>query len=418
MAPLNAIFCAALVTTAAPVLADEAAAPLFAALDPEYAEFYGSFQLETTRFADDPAFAGQERDGFSLAFEPTFLAEWRGGDLAFTLTPFFRYDGADDARSHADLRVAKIDYRSGDYELTVGADYVFWGRTEAVQLVDIINFTDGVEGLDGEDKLGQPMIRLTRLTDLGAFSGYYMPVARQQTYPGASGRLRASIPVTGDAVYRNGAEAWAPSFALRWEHVVGDFDLGAHGFQGVSRDPALEVSATDGFGAPTALRPVYDTIWQLGLDGQYTSGPALWKLESIARFDQLDRNLERTDYAAVTAGVEYTLFGVFESNADLGLILEGAYDSRGDAALSPFDNDAVAGFRLALNDEADTAVLATTSVDVEDGSTSFRIEAERRIFEAWKAEIEGSLFLDPDDGNIEADLRDDSFIRLKLSYFF
>ena len=115
---------------------------------PEYYEFYGNAEIETTLFAEEPQFAGQEDHDVSVAIRPTFLAEWMDGDLAFTITPFARLDYADDKRSHVDLREAKFDYRTGDWSFTIGADFVFWGKTEAVHLVDIINSDDGVESLD------------------------------------------------------------------------------------------------------------------------------------------------------------------------------------------------------------------------------------------------------------------------------
>ena len=388
-------------------------------LDPEAVEFYGSAEFEGTLFAKEPAFDGQNRNDFSFAIEPTLLAEWLNGDVALTVTPFVRWDAADDRRSHFDLREAKVDWRIGDWELTVGNEFVFWGRTEAQQLVDVINTVDGVEGLDEEEKLGQPMLKVTRLTEFGAFSGFYMPYFRERTFAGEGGRLRAPIAVNdGDAVFLNDGGEWEPSFALRWAHVIGDFDVGLHGFHGVSRDPALEAFQFDGVGRPTALRPVYDTITQVGLDGQYTSGPALWKLESIYRFDQLDRNLERQDYAAVTGGVEYTFFDVSGSGADIGLILEGSYDSRGDAALTPFNEDVIGGVRLALNDEQDTSFLMTSAVDVESGASTLRLEAERRLVDGWKLELEGNAFLGDSSEEIESSFQDDSFVRLKLIYFW
>ena len=296
---------------------------------------------------------------------------------------------------------------------------VFWGKTEAVHLVDIINSDDGVESLDLEDKLGQPMLRATRFSDFGAFSLYYLPYFRKPTFPGVDGRLRGQLPVDMGAVdFRNDGDEWAPSFALRWAHVIGDVDFGISGFYGTSRDAAFEPTNFAALGQPTALKPVYDTIAQVGFDGQYTSDATLWKLEAIGRQGQLDRNGEATNYVAITGGLEYTLFGVADSNADLGLILEGSWDSRGDAALTPFEEDAIYGMRLALNDESDTSVLLIGTTDVVSGGTSVRLEAERRVFGSWKAEVEAQVFVNPQGSDLEYDLRRDSFVRLKLSYFW
>lgn len=401
-----------------------APAPAFTAeegsgLLPEYHEFYGYVEVEGTLFPQEPAFPKQEHNGASVAIKPTFLAEWMGGDLAFTITPFARLDAVDDKRTHFDLREAKFDYKSGDWSFTLGADFVFWGKTEAVHLVDIVNSADAVESLDLEDKLGQPMLKVARFTEFGQFSAYWLPYFRRPTFAGEEGRLRPGIPVDpGAARYQVDGEEWAQSAALRWTHTIGDFDLGASAFYGVSRDAALEPFRFTPGGQPAALRPVFDDIVQIGFDGQYTTGPTLWKLETIARFNQLDRNVQNTDYVAITGGLEYTFFGIAETNADLGLVLEGAYDSRGEDALTSFEEDAIYGVRLALNDEQDTSLLLLGVTDVVSGGTSLRLEAERRIGNGWKIEVEGQAFLNPQSSDIEASLKSDSFLRLKLSYFW
>ncbi|MCI4660586.1 MAG: hypothetical protein MRY63_02025 [Neomegalonema sp.] len=386
----------------------------------EAVEFYGFVEFEGTLFAQEERFAQQERDDFSFAAQPSLLMEWQDGDLALTLTPFLRWDAADDARTHADLREAKIDYRSGDWDVTVGIDTVFWGKTEAVHLVDIINSADAVEGLDGEDKLGQPMLRVSRLTDIGTFTGYWLPYFRKPTAPGFGGRLRAALPVDADnARIDASGEEFAQSFALRWARSYEAFDWGVSAFHGVSRDGAIAPFAPGTvLGPDSKLTVVYDTITQLGFDGQYTSDATLWKLEVIGREGQRDRNFERQNYIAATGGLEHTLYQIAGTQADLGLVLEFAYDSRGGDALTPFEEDVIAGARLSLNDEADTALLFTASTDAVSGSTALRLEAERRIMEGWKAEIEGQAFVYVDEEEIESALQDDSFIRMKLSYFW
>ena len=388
-------------------------------LKPSHTEFFGNVAVEVTAFAQEPAFADQDPHDFSIAARPTLLFEWADGDLAFTLTPFARLDTADDRRTHFDLREAKIDCRANAWSLTVGADFVFWGKTEAVHLVDIVNSDDAVESLDLEDKLGQPMVKVARTTDYGQFSAFWLPFFREPTFAGKGGRLRAGLPVDTDAArFAVSGEEWAQSAALRWGHVIGDVDFGLSGFYGVSRDAALEPFTFSASGAPTSLRPVYDDIVQIGFDGQYTSGPALWKIETIGRFNQLDRNVQNTDYIAVTGGLEYTFFGVAGTNADVGLILEGAYDSRGNDALTVFEEDVICGMRLALNDERDSAFLMFGATDVRSGSTSLRLEAETRIADGWKLELEGQAFLNPQPEELESTLESDSFLRVKLAYFW
>ena len=375
-------------------------------------EIFGEVELEGTFFFRDPQFAGQDRDSLSIAGQATFLAEWSGGDIAFKLTPFARYDIADDRRSRWDIREAKLDITQGDWSFTLGADTVFWGKTEAVHLVDIINQTDQAEAIDDEARLGQPMLRVGYLSEIGEFSAFYLPYFRERRFPGTSGRLRANPTVnTARPVYDTGAREWTPSFAARFAGTFGDIDLGLSAFRGLGRDPAFFFDGVN-------LRPFYEEITQAGVDAQYTSDATLWKLEGIYRAGQRDGRFVERNFGALTGGLEHTLFGILESNADLGLIAEYAWDSRGGNALTPFQNDLILGTRLALNDEVDTSLLLTGALDMDDGSAGLRIEADRRIAPDWTVAVEGQAFLGLPRGTPGGAFADDSFLRLKLTYFF
>ena len=57
-------------------------------------------------------------------------------------------------------------------------------------------------------------------------------------------------------------------------------------------------------------------------------------------------------------------------------------------------------------------------VDAEDGSTSLFFEAERRLGDSWKLELEVRAFLGIDDRNPASSFENDDFALLRLSYFF
>ena len=404
-------------------------------LGADFAELRGEASVEAILFPEDPLFAGQEDQSLSFAIKPRGVLEWNevqplgGADITATITPFLRVDTQDEERTHFDFREAKLDLRFGDTDVTIGADTVFWGKTEVDQIVDIVNQVDGVEGTDGEDKLGQPMLAVRRLIDIGSFAGqasaFYFPYFRERTFLGQESRLRPGIAVEG-VRYETGAEEWTPSFAGRLAGFLGDVDAGVHVFHGLSRDPSFEVSdgvvVLDALGiptlVPTELRPVYGRITQVGLDAQYTNDATLWKLEAIGRFDQRNAAFEKEDYVSAIAGIEHTLYGIAGTNADLGLIAEYAYDSRGNLALTPFDNDAVFGARLALNDAQDTSALMTATVDADTAETILRLEAERRLGDSFKLEIAGQAFINTDEASIVNDLRDDHFLRITFSAFW
>lgn len=290
---------------------------------------------------------------------------------------------------------------------------MFWGVTESRHLVDIVNQNDQVEDLDGEDKLGQPMIQLSVSRDWGTLIGFVLPGFRERSFPSDDARLRGALPIAGDdATYDAGREDQAIDFALRYSHVIGDIDLGISHFHGTSREPRLSVVA--GASGP-ALRPHYDRIDQTGVDIQYTADAWLWKLEAIGRGGH------GSYFAAAVAGVEYTLYQIQETNADLGLLAEYLFDGRdenGDAPSTVFENDIFLGARLALNDPEDTTLLAGAIVDVGDRSTLATLEASRRIGADWKVEIEARAFINIAPNDVLSGVRKDDLVTFRVTRFF
>jgi len=371
----------------------------------------GFAAAELRGFIEDPQFR-EQFDGAqpSLILNPEFRYRTDEGVHRFSFIPFLRLDARDDERTHFDVREAYWRYVGHDWELLAGLNTVFWGVTESRHLVNVINQIDQVEDIDEEDFLGQPMVNLSTQQDWGWLSLFVLPGFRERTFPGEDGRLRTAIPVDDDAAqFESDLEEWHVDFAARYSHVLGDWDIGAYYFYGTGREARLLPNANG-----TALVPHYDLINQVGLDLQYTSDAWLWKFEGILREGQAHT------FAATVGGFEYTFFQVFESDADLGVLAEYLYDGRDEAKAPPTvsDNDIFAGTRLALNDVQDTTALVGAVVDAEDQSTILFIEADRRIGENWKIELESRLFVNIDDDNPLSSFRDDDFITLRLSRFF
>lgn len=375
-------------------------------------ELRGSVGLETRAFPSEPVYGAQSAATLqpSALLEPELLWDFREGDLQLTLQPYLRLDGQDGARTHADLRQASALYLADGWTLFAGVGKVFWGKTEAHHLVDIVNQTDGVEDVDGEDKLGQPMIDLTIERSWGALDLLYMPYFRERTYPGARARLRGPLPVVGDAVYTSGAGRWHPDFAARWSHYLGSFDVAASAFYGTSREPRLSVELR---GDRPVLVPRYDVIDQFAVEAQWTRGATLWKLEGMTRGGHGDR------FLAAVVGVEHTLFGLGGGSSDLGILGELMVDGRGDdAPPTVFDNDVFLGLRWALNDSDDTSVLGGAIVDYRTGETIAFLEAERRIGGRWTVEIESRWFQNTLAGGVLSGLRRDDFFTLRVRRHF
>ena len=157
-----------------------------------------NIDLTTRLFTEDARWQGQDDSTAQLSIAGSSEFRYRGDESRASIIPYLRYDETDDERSLADLREAYWAKEAEDYELLIGVNTVFWGVTESVHLVDIINQTDAVADIDGEDKLGQPMINLELQRDWGLVSVYLLPYFRERTFAGEDGRLRTPIPVDTD----------------------------------------------------------------------------------------------------------------------------------------------------------------------------------------------------------------------------
>jgi hypothetical protein len=370
----------------------------------------GFVGFDTQAFWLDGQYPNQENGlNPSLMLQPEFY--WRSDDnqQRVTIVGFARVDSVDDERTHADLREAYWGLDGDGWDITAGISKVFWGVTESRHLVDVINQTDLVESIDEESKLGQPLVNLNLQRDYGRFGLYVMPYFRERTFPGVDGRFRAPLVVDTDKpIYESSDKEHHIDLALRYSHYIGDVDIGAHVFEGTSRE-ARFVIAPEG----DRLLPVYDQMTQFGVDVQYTAEAWLWKLEAIARDTQVD------SFMAAVGGFEYTFYGVKDSSADVGMLLEYLYDGRnGVSPPTASDNDLFIGARLALNDADDSSVLAGVAVDLDTQELFLNIEAERRFGDSLSVELQLRTFMNAEPGDALFLVEQDDYLQLRLSWYY
>ena len=374
-------------------------------------EWSGFIEAQGRYFTQQAIDDKQSDSTLSLALQPEYYQRWDEGRQSLLFVPFARWDSQDDERTHADIRELIWTYAGDGWEGRAGIGKVFWGVTESVHLVDVINQTDLVENPDGEQKLGQPMFKLSLEQDWGIVDLYALAGFRERTFAGKEGRLRSQPRVETDLVsYESDRENRHIDFALRWSHSLGDWDIGLSHFSGTSRDPLLipGLSAS----GELVLTPYYEQMQQTGLDLQATKGDWLWKLEAI------HRKADSGDYNAAAGGFEYTLVGIGDSVMDLGLLMEYLYDDRRDEATSPFENDLFVGVRLSANDVNGSQLLTGVIQDLDSSSAMFNLEASRRIGNAWKASAQVRLWFDVTDDDLFSAYRNDDYVELCLTRYF
>jgi len=375
------------------------------------AEFSGNVALETQSFSESAQFEDQLDDNVTLSFKPKWDGEWNDGDDLWSLELFLRADDKDAGREHADIREALWLHVADDSEWRVGINTMFWGVTESQHLVDVINQIDQVEGIDGEAKLGQPMIHLKKYQDWGVVDVLVLPGFRERTFQEQEGRLRTPLVVdTDQAEYESSQEDSHIDYALRFSQTWGDLDLGISWFKGTSRDPLL-LADVDDDGNPVLI-PFYEQMSQLGVDAQLIYEDWIWRLEFIRR------EAESNDYSAYTAGFEYTFYGIMESAIDLGMLIEYSADDRPEGEGGAFDNDIFLGGRFAFNDAQSSEILAGFVIDTDNQSRIFRFEGNRRFGASWKGTLELQTFSNIDDDDALAVFEKDDFIILEMAYYF
>lgn len=373
-------------------------------------EVRGNAEVQGRFFSEEALYPSQHDSYFSLAFMPELFWSWNEGKDSFEFIPSARWDQHDDERTHADIRELSWIHVSDEWESRVGVRRVFWGVTEFQHLVDIINQSDSVEDVDNEDKLGQPMVNVSLVKDWGIVDFYILPIFRERTFADQEGRPGVPIINTDTAYYESSDEDEHIDFAVRWTHSIDEFELGLSWFEGTSRTPILMQSPIQN--TIPELVPYYAQISQLGFELQANIGDQLWKLEMIHNKNNIE------DYWAAQGGIEYSQYGIFDTNADLGWLVEYAWDERGDDSSSNFQNDLFIGNRLALNDISSSELLFGLSYDLDYKSTSFLLEASRRFGNSIKVSLDMRLFESDDQQDPVYLFRRDDHIQLTVQYYY
>ncbi|OVE81541.1 hypothetical protein BVY04_02970 [bacterium M21] len=381
---------------------------LYATWSTPAGEFSGRLMTNGTLYPHAARYDGQEDNEISMAIQLDYHHEWDNANFSFV--PFGRITNTDDNGYFADVRELNVQWVAPPWELRIGIGKVFWGATEFVHLVDIINQTDLQDSIDGEAKLGQPMVHLSYPGELGVFEVFLLPYFRERTFPGQKARLRTDPYVdTERPLYEHDRKDKHLDTTVRYSHTLGDWDFGAYYFRGTNREPALIPGINDDGDA--VWTPYYEQIRQAGVDLQGVAGEWLFKLETFHRIGQ------DAKFMAAAGGFEYTIVRVAGTGMDLGIIMEYAYDERGESA-TMYDNDMMLGLRLAGNDMAGAELLLGISQDLGNSSRAVSLEASRRLNSNWKLSTELRLFHASSTEDPLYGISGDDFIKIGLTYGF
>jgi len=346
----------------------------------------------------------QKKNHTSFSFSPEIFKD--DSNKIFHFKAKLRKDSEDSGRDLNDIQELYLINILEDKEIKFGVSKEFWGVTETSHRVDIINQTDFTEGFDGEEKLGQPMIKISLERQWGLLDIYTLLGFRERNFSGNKGRLRLPLSINEKGLlYSSSSKNKRADFAVRWSNYYDDFDIAISHFSGTSREPRFLPSANK----INELVPIYEVIDQTGLEIQYLLDGLAIKGEVISRSGQGER------FSAATYGFEYTQVGVLQTRIDLGWVVEFNHDDRLES--SPF----VLGTRFSFNDIYDSQILSGFIVNDKSKELGFLLEASRRIGECCMLSLEGIYFDDTDEDNGQKKLfqafKDDDFLRAEFIYY-
>lgn len=434
---------------------------------PAHAEvnFSGYIEGELRLYPQDGLLKEQKEALGSVAIEPELSWKSASEDHSFRFKTFARYSDPDGHRDHADIRELYYNYAGSGWQFEAGINKVYWGVVESLHLVDIINQTDVVESVNGEAKLGQPMVSFGLEQEWGNLDLYVLPYFRERRFP--QGPERFSLNLNGQAVnydkndplFDSHEEEQHVDSAIRWANSFDALDVGISYFNGTNREPipVLVNFVLINPGPPpvisSSMGGYYEQMEQAGLELQYLYEDWAFKAEGVSK------NLDSGDYNSAVVGFEYTLSDLEPWGADLGILVEYLWNDRrtidifplsmealspanqailayletnfpteyaavrsaanipGDY-LSPFEDDIFIGTRFGLNDIGSTEFVAGVIVDADDQTTSGSFEGSTRIGDSVRISLNIYFFEHVDKDSAFYTLRKDNQIETRVAWYF
>lgn len=363
--------------------------------------------FETRVFNTDSNDYKQKRSDSAAVLKVEFVHHLDNGLDSITFIPFARFQLYDEERTHFDIRELYWESLGDNWELKVGIGQEYWGVTEFVHLVNAINQVDMLEGIDEEDRLGELMIKYTQLSSIGQFDFFLLPFFRPREYPGVEGRLRTPFLIdSNDSLYESSRNERKIEAAVRYSQTFNNVDLGLSLFHGTQRDAQFKFNKVK-----NKIIPYYAKSTQLGVDLQMAIKEWLIKAEFVGR------RIDTIEHLALTGGFEYSFIGIMETEFDLGLIVEGAWQNKRDR-YSAFSDEIIFGQRLAFNNELGSELLFGYIYDIHHNSSVLSLEASSRVNNSIKLSVEGRIFQKIGNNDPFKTFEDEDHLNLELTWYF
>lgn len=329
-------------------------------------------------------------------------AAHRFGVIKLDAKIFANWDSADDNRRYTDIRQVKVSGRWGNISAAAGIETFFWGVSESINLVNVINQSDIRESLDTKVKQGQTFASLSYRLAAGELAVYFLPTFTARDFP-----LRPAygLPISEKNTFEDNKEDGG--IAARGLFYVDDLEFAVGYFSGTRRDPLLIPSQQT-----KQLIPYYIQTDNLLFDAVYLTDLLTYKWEF-----KTGREFEH-GFVASNIGIEYPLYVFEDTIQDLVVITEYVFDDRGDRAESHGQNDLFIGTKFEFAENA-AQIRLLYSYDFDYASQYAELSCQYRLSDYLriKAKVMGVLSASQDDRRLYA-LKNEEFAKFSLHYAF
>ena len=292
-------------------------------------------------------------------------------------------DADDKERRYVDVNDLYYKHNFENSDFLIGRNTRFWGAMEFYNHTDVFNTKDLLDDpFDYDAKIGAWSLAYThyfdnsevaliakvheekqKVQDAKSMNNFYPP-----NYTGGLGTEGERDRPTLYLKYSGSGEESQVDYALIYQNGYDEQRYLVPTQEGGLEQHAYLVNKVMG----------YATL---------VSGETLYKTELAYTQSDDDRV---SDYGQLSLGLEHTLYGVW-NKTDLGLLAEYyRYEAKDDEKLGAkafanlFADDVTLGFRLSLNDGADSDVLGGVDIDRDNHEQIYFVEYNTRLDNTYK----------------------------------
>lgn len=320
-------------------------------------------------------------------------------------------------RSYARLDELFLEYDLDNSSLKMGKSIEFWGAMEVYNATDIFNTIDFRNDLDdSNNKLGSYNINYSYYTETGTLSfilklyeeseGMAKPAYKYYLLPKNIyvGDMNKTFDFRYDSELHSQHTIGKPSLFIKYNAST-DFALDyavvyEHGYDS---QRYIEMTLPKTPAGDIMLNSVIYQVDKFLTFDTLALENTLYKFDGVYTHVNDENNI--SDYLQLSFGVEHTLYNIFNSDTDLGLLSEYYYyktleggAKNSDTNLSAgyytdltlfqnYQNDLFLGIRYTFNDEGDATFIGGVLLDTQYNEQLYTAEYERRLFEVMKLKV-------------------------------